>query len=132
MNFQTAVASCFSNYATLSGRARRSEYWYFVLFHLLAQAVTAVLDIVLFPHVAFGPINTIASLVLLMPSVAVSVRRLHDIGRTGWWLLLGLIPLLGQLVLLIWACQRGEAQDNRFGPPPADPAGPAIMGTRPD
>jgi uncharacterized membrane protein YhaH (DUF805 family) len=118
MNFQAAVASCFSKYATFSGRAPRSEYWYFVLFCILASIVTAILDTALFRRAGFSPLSTIASLGLVLPSLAASVRRLHDTGRSGWWVLLLFVPLVGQIILIVWYCTRGEPGPNRFGPPP--------------
>jgi uncharacterized membrane protein YhaH (DUF805 family) len=126
MNFQAAVATCFSKYATLAGRASRSEYWYFFLFYLLANAVTAILDTALFRGSGFSPLNSITALVLLAPSLAVGVRRLHDTGRSGWWMLLLLVPLIGQIVLIVWFCTRGDPQPNRFGPPPVH--GPTSSG----
>ncbi len=119
MDFQAAVATCFSKYATLTGRASRAEYWYFFLFYLLANAVSAILDAALFRSSGFSPLNSITALVLLAPSLAVGVRRLHDTGRSGWWLLLLLVPVVGQIILIVWFCTRGEPQPNRFGPPPA-------------
>jgi uncharacterized membrane protein YhaH (DUF805 family) len=88
---------------------------------VLVSVATGLLDSILFPGFESSVISLIASLALLLPTLAVSVRRLHDTGRSGWWLLVGLVPLVGALVLLIWACQRSDAE-NRFGPPPAGTA----------
>lgn len=114
MDFQTAVRTCFNKYATFSGRARRPELWWFALFNLLVQAVLGVMDAALGAEL----FNSIYSLVVLLPSLAVSARRLHDIGRSGWWLLLGLIPVIGMLVLIYWFIQPGEPAANEHGPPP--------------
>jgi uncharacterized membrane protein YhaH (DUF805 family) len=114
MNFQDAVASALRNYATFAGRARRSEFWFFFLFTLLAQAVAGIID----EAATRGVLGAVLSILLLLPSIAVGVRRLHDNGRSGWWLLLGLVPMIGWIVLLIWYCQPGEAGPNRFGPDP--------------
>jgi uncharacterized membrane protein YhaH (DUF805 family) len=120
MNFPTAIKSCLSNYAGFSGRARRSEFWYFTLFSILANLIASILDGALF-GLPGGPIGGILSLGLFLPSLAVAARRLHDTGRSGWWMLLGLIPLIGWVVLLIWYVGRGEDGPNRFG---ADPRAP--------
>lgn len=114
MDFQTAVRTCFNKYATFNGRAHRPELWWFVLFNLLASAVLAVVDSIL----GFEFFNSIYSLAVLLPSLAVGARRLHDIGRSGWWLLLGLIPVIGFLVLIYWYIQPGDPAANEFGPPP--------------
>jgi uncharacterized membrane protein YhaH (DUF805 family) len=118
MNFTQAIQSGFQNYVGFSGRAVRSEYWYWYLFFVLVAIATALIDFVLFPRVDISPVNTLAELALLLPSVAVSVRRLHDLDRTGWWLFIILIPLIGAIVLLVWFCMRGTVGPNRFGPDP--------------
>ncbi len=123
MDFVTAVKTCFGKFATFEGRAARSEYWFFTLFLVLGSLVLTTLDIVL----GIGVLSTIFSLIILIPSVAVSVRRLHDTDRSGWWYLLFFIPLIGAIVLIIWFCTRGNAGANRFGADPlaAAPALPA-------
>ena len=91
MNFAQAISSAFRNYVTFAGRASRSEYWFWVLFTIIGGIVTAILD-----HAAFSendfptPINTIFNVLCLLPSLAVGARRLHDIGKSGWWLLIAL------------------------------------------
>lgn len=114
MDFQTAVRTCFNKYATFTGRARRPELWWFALFNLLASAVLAIFDSVL----GFEFFNSIYSLVILLPSLAVGARRLHDIGRSGWWLLLSLVPVIGILVLIYWYIQPTDPAANEYGPPP--------------
>ncbi|WP_193140623.1 MULTISPECIES: DUF805 domain-containing protein [unclassified Meridianimarinicoccus] len=107
MNFQTAIQTCLSKYATFSGRATRPEFWWFVLFVILVGLGGSILDSVIFgtgPE-AGQPISAIASLALLLPYLAVGVRRLHDIGRNGWWMLLILLPLIGTLIILYWMVQ---------------------------
>lgn len=122
MNFQQAIRRVFSNYATFSGRARRAEYWWWVLFMILASLVVGILDAALFDGMGRmqdnGPLSAILSLVLLLPSLAVGARRLHDTGRSGWWLLLGFIPLIGTIILIWWFCTPGTVGPNRFGPDP--------------
>nr|WP_233579558.1 DUF805 domain-containing protein [Verrucosispora sp. FIM060022] len=120
VSFPDAIRSAFSQYATFRGRARRSEYWWFSLFLLLVGIVASVLDSAL--GVDFegsgGPVSLLVNLAVLLPSLAVAVRRLHDIDRTGWWLLLALIPIVGWIVLLVFALQNGTPGPNRFGPSP--------------
>lgn len=121
MDFVTAVKTVLGKFATFSGRARRAEYWWFALFNLLVQIATVTLDIVLFGG-EVAPFNMVATLVLLIPNLAVGVRRLHDIDRSGWWILILLLPLIGLIVLLAWATMRGTQGSNRFGPDPVDDA----------
>jgi uncharacterized membrane protein YhaH (DUF805 family) len=117
MNFGEAIASGFQNYATFTGRASRSEYWYWVLFATLVNIAANILDLGLFPDLPWSPIGNLVGLALLLPGVSVSARRLHDIDRTAWWLLLGLTGI-GMIVLIYWDCVRGTEGDNRFGPDP--------------
>jgi uncharacterized membrane protein YhaH (DUF805 family) len=120
MNFFDAIKSGFHNYVNFSGRAVRSEYWYWTLFVIVLVGVLGVVDQMLNPGArmgAFSVLNGLVSLALILPGIAVSVRRLHDIDRTGWWLLLG-FTVIGALVLIYWACQRGTSGPNRFGPDP--------------
>lgn len=107
-----------TKYATFTGRARRKEYWYFVLFYLIAMAAAAVVDAILFSTMENGPLQALVTLGLLCPSIAVGFRRFHDIDRSAWWLLIGLIPILGTIVVIYWAAQPGTKGDNRFGPDP--------------
>ena len=126
MDFMTAVRTCFSNYVGFSGRARRSEFWYFVLFTFLVGVVTTVVDRVLGTDFATGGglVNMLGSLVLILPSLAVAVRRMHDTGRSGWWLLIGFIPIVGWILLIVWYCTDTEPGDNQYGPnPKSDTAG---------
>ena len=109
MDFVQAIKSCLGQYATFSGRATRSEFWWFFLFQVLVMVAASMLGDV---------INGIASLGLLLPALAVGARRLHDIGRTGWWQLL-LLSGIGFLVLLYWWVQPGEGAGNIYGEPSA-------------
>jgi uncharacterized membrane protein YhaH (DUF805 family) len=118
LSFGEAVGTCFRKFAEFKGRARRSEYWFWHLFLVIVGVATAVADLMLFPGLAAGdvsPLNTIASLILLLPSLAVTVRRLHDTDRSGfhvfWWLL----PVIGWILLLVFLLQRGTEGPNRFG-----------------
>ena len=110
-------------YAVFSGRARRKEYWLFMLLYFIAMVVAGLFDdLVVGERVAFdstmGVFSWIVFLGLLIPSIAVSVRRLHDKNLRGWWVLLFLIPLIGTIALFILYCMRGTDGENRFG---ADP-----------
>jgi uncharacterized membrane protein YhaH (DUF805 family) len=111
MGFGEAIKSGFSNYVGFSGRAVRSEYWYWILFVIIAEIVTSIIDYAIGAQVTTG----LFGLVTFLPSLAVAIRRLHDTDRTGWWILLGLIPLIGWIILLIWYCSRGTPGPNRFG-----------------
>jgi uncharacterized membrane protein YhaH (DUF805 family) len=108
------------NYFNFEGRARRKEYWMFVLFNLIAGVVLAIVDSVLHTRTAsgIGIVGSLYSLAVLVPSIAVGARRLHDIGRSGWWQLVGLIPVLGWIVMIVWAATEGDSGSNRFGPDP--------------
>lgn len=123
MGFQDAVRTCLSKYVTFSGRASRSEFWWFMLFIFLANIVLGVVDRTLFGRTVEGDVVSILgglfSLAIFLPSLAAGVRRLHDVDKSGWWYLLILIPLLGALILIVFFfIQRGTAGPNRFG---ADP-----------
>jgi uncharacterized membrane protein YhaH (DUF805 family) len=108
MTFQESIQICFKKYADFSGRASRSEYWWFVLF-------TSIVSVVL--TLAGGEIASgIFSVATLIPSLAVGARRLHDLGKSGWFLLISLIPLIGILVLIYWFVQP-SAESNQFGEP---------------
>lgn len=118
MNFIEAIISVIFQYAVFSGRACRSEYWYWVLFVLLANFATVILDAAIFPGNELSPINAIFCLTAFVPGLAVTARRLHDIDRSGWWQLLGLVPIIGWIVLLVWAALKGDERSNRFGDNP--------------
>ncbi len=115
MDFMTAVRTCLQQkYADFGGRARRSEYWWFYLFAILASIVANIIDGVV---IGMPVLSIVLFLGLIIPGIAVSVRRMHDGGRSGWLLLIGLIPLVG-LLLLWWFIQPGTPGDNEYGPDP--------------
>ena len=120
MNFAEAIQSGFRNYVSFTGRAARSEFWFWALFALLVTIATQVLDDILFGQ-QFGLLSGVAALALFLPGLAVSVRRLHDRDKSGWFILLYFIPLVGFIILLIWYCLRGTVGPNRFGPDPVEP-----------
>jgi uncharacterized membrane protein YhaH (DUF805 family) len=121
MSFQDAIRTCLQRkYADFHGRARRSEYWFFALFTAIVGAVGGILDSIIGIRsgtYGTGPIQGILQLALLLPGLAVGVRRLHDIGRSGWWLLIGLIPFVGWIILLIFFVQDSQPA-NQYGPNP--------------
>lgn len=130
MDFMTAVRTVLGKYATFNGRARRPEFWWFVLFALAGTAVLQFVDHWLFgasdsASMAAGygyrsePLSFLFWLAILLPYIAVAVRRLHDTDRSGWWVLISLVPIIGVLVLIYFYVQRGTEGPNRFGPEPA-------------
>lgn len=127
MNFVEAVRSGFNNYANFSGRALRSEYWWWVVFVWIAGMVANLIDAAFGWRVyettvngiqqGSGPIAALVGLALLIPGLAVAVRRLHDTDRSGWWLLIGIIPIIGWIVLLYFFVISGTPGPNKYGPP---------------
>ena len=124
MNFFDSVKICFVKYTNFSDRASRSEFWLFTLFMFIISMLCTVLD----PWIAgesfweydeaFGPLSIIVSVATLIPTFSVSVRRLHDVNRSGWWLLIEL-TIIGMLFpILYWCCKKGDEVENRFGPKP--------------
>ncbi|MFZ7343963.1 DUF805 domain-containing protein [Avibacterium volantium] len=107
------------NYAQFNGRARRKEFWWFTAVDFLLYVILGLLDIVLLNN-DFG-FSGVYGLATLIPSLAVRVRRLHDTDRSGWWLLIGFIPVIGFIVLLVFACLDGTQGRNRFGEDPKNP-----------
>ena len=108
-------------YAEFSGRSRRMEYWYFVLFNIIVSIVLGVIDGLLGTSGSYagaGLLSGIYGLAVIIPTLAVTVRRLHDIDRSGWWILIALVPLLGAIVLLVFALLEGTPGDNQYGPNP--------------
>ena len=108
-------------YACFSGRARRQEYWLFFLFNLIASIIIGVIAGVLVRVTnvtAFAFLGTIYNLAVLIPGFAVFVRRMHDIGKSGWWWLIGFIPLIGIIVLIVFCCLDSQPGENQYGPNP--------------
>lgn len=126
MSFGEAIRSGFDNYANFSGRASRSAYWWWALFNFLVSLAAQILDRAL----GLGPVGAdttyglragvitgLLGLALLLPSLAVGVRRLHDTDRSGWWILIVIIPIIGWLVLIFFFVTPGTPGPNRYGPP---------------
>jgi uncharacterized membrane protein YhaH (DUF805 family) len=108
MNFFDAIRICFGKYVDFSGRAARPEYWYFVLFVFITQFILGIV---------YRPLAIAFAFAVILPHLAVGARRLHDVDRSGWWLLIGVVPIIGAIVLIIWFCQRETEGPNRFGDP---------------
>ncbi|MGW2569695.1 DUF805 domain-containing protein [Streptomyces sp. NPDC001537] len=108
-------------YAVFSGRARRKEYWNFALFVGIIYVVLLVLAVASKSSAVFALIG-VFYLGILLPSLAVGVRRLHDTGRSGWWLLFGIVPLAGPITLLVFACSDSQPGENKYGPNPKEAA----------
>ncbi len=131
MTFGESVRSCLSKYTTFSGRAPRSEFWWFSLFVPLMEIAAMIVDHLLgttfkFANPAsgahqnfpYGWCYTLVAFGLYLPGISVMVRRLHDKARSGWWFWIAFVPIIGAILLLVWFCQRGTEGDNRFGPDP--------------
>jgi len=105
----------FRNYTKFSGRATRAQYWYFVLFNLIAGFVLGIFDKMIFGQDT-SVLGGLYGLIIFLPGLAVSVRRLHDIGKSGWWFLISFVPLAGFVVLLYFMASPSEEGDNMYGP----------------
>lgn len=106
----------FERYAVFQGRADRAEYWWFFLANFIIFAILGTLAQV---STVFLVIDTVAGLTVFIPSLAVAMRRLHDTGRSGWWLLLGLIPIVGFIIVIVFLALEGDRGPNQYGPPPS-------------
>lgn len=109
MSFADAIKLCFAKYADFNGRAKRPEFWWFILFCILVSLALEMVS---------GILSGLFSLATFLPSIAVGARRLHDTNRSGWWQLLAIIPVLGWIVLIVFCAQEGEAAENQYGPVP--------------
>lgn len=120
MNYYLKVLQ---NYATFSGRSRRSEYWYFVLFNMIFAIVAVILDNVFgtaIEGVGYGPIYGLYILAVFLPGLAVSVRRLHDVGKSGWFFFIVLIPLIGAIWLIVLMATDSNTGENKYGANPKE------------
>lgn len=116
MNFSDAVKTVLTlKYADFNGRASRSEFWWYALFAIIVAVVLQFVDNVI---LGFPLLGAIFSLATLIPGIAVSIRRLHDKDKSGWWLLICLVPVVGAILLIYWYATEGTAGDNQFGAPP--------------
>jgi len=121
MNFSESISTCFRKFVSAKGRASRSEYWWFQLFLYLLSFITIFVDILIFSdnvmENAIFPINTITSLITLLPAVCVFIRRLHDVNRSGWWILIS-FTCIGIIPLLYWVIIKGTDGSNDYGDDP--------------
>ena len=126
MNFSQAVKSFWSHYATFTGRSRRSEYWFVQLFLVLTNIAVGVIDLILMDgdvdrfiaNGGGGIVGLVWILATIVPALAVLVRRLHDIGRSGWWAVTGFVPIVGAIVLLVFTVSDSAPGENKYGPSP--------------
>lgn len=117
MNFQTSIKTCFQKFSDFNGRASRSEFWYFYLFAILGYFISIFLAIQMS---FFFAIAIIFGLIIFVPALAVTARRLHDMGKSGWWQLTAYIPYVGiiaSIILLVIFCTEGEKKKNKYGKP---------------
>ena len=116
------------NYVNFQGRARRKAYWMFVLFNLIALVVLSFIEsaIGLSGQNGYGILTGLYTLAMILPLIALAVRRLHDTGRSGWWILIGLVPLIGPIVLIVFYVTDSQPGTNEYGPNPKESAPPAI------
>jgi uncharacterized membrane protein YhaH (DUF805 family) len=111
MNYYMEVLK---KYATFGGRARRAEYWMFTLINVIIAVVVAFVS----AKIGMAWLYMVYAIGVLLPSLAVGIRRLHDTGRSGWYLFIALIPLIGAIVLLVWMIQDSQPGDNQYGSNP--------------
>ncbi len=119
MNYYFAA---FRKYAVFNGRATRSEYWYFTLFNILVVGVFGLIDQVMGTFnfdASYGPLSAIYTLAMILPGLGVSIRRLHDTGRSGWWFMITIIPVVGLLVFLYFALLDSDPNPNQYGESPS-------------
>ena len=117
MSFWMSIKSVFINYTNFSGRASRSEYWYFTLFYIILGIAIEILDNAFFGYSDFGgPFNWLMTVILFLPSLSVSCRRLHDINKSGWWLLL-FLTIIGIILLFFWYVRKSDEGENKYGLP---------------
>lgn len=124
MNMTTAVKTVFSKFYTFTGRASRPEFWWYYLFIIILYIIAALIEgMVVHPLLGFEPyapeagqpLQVILTIAIFLPTLAVAIRRLHDIDRSGWWYLVGLVPIIGTLALLWWFTRPSSEGPNRFG-----------------
>jgi uncharacterized membrane protein YhaH (DUF805 family) len=122
MTFSEAVKDGFDHYTKFAGRAGRPAFWWWFLFGVLVAIGANIIDAILG---TWGVVNGLAALALLLPNFSVAIRRLHDTDHSGWWILIGLIPIIGFIVLLVFYLRQSDPGENKYGPPPAEGGVPA-------
>ena len=116
VGFAEALGLYFKNYVKFEGRSSRGAYWWAVLWLIIFGVALGVLDAIVFPSVEVSPFGSIFSLATFLPSLGLGIRRLHDLGKSGWWTLLVFLPIIGALVLIFWAAQPGRREDfQKYG-----------------
>tara|TARA_B100000029_G_C17181830_1_gene817263 strand:- start:170 stop:541 length:372 start_codon:yes stop_codon:yes gene_type:complete len=117
MDLQNSIKTCcVKKYANFNGRASRSEFWWFQLFYIIVIFVAVIFDSMYVDNSqAMGPVELISTLILLLPAISVTARRLHDVGRSGWWMLVA-ITVIGLIPLFIWYVSVGTKSKNKYGP----------------
>ncbi len=105
-----------NHYFDFNGRTRRTAFWYFVLVYVIIAIVLGIIQTIL--HFTTPILTSLLALALLLPNLGIAARRLHDTDRSGWWLLLWLIPLVGWIILIVWYCLPGTTGSNQYGPDP--------------
>ena len=120
VSFKEAVVRALTqNYCNFSGRASRSEYWWFYLFTCIVSWVVSIVVSLFSSELSIMYIaSMVVGLAFLLPSLGIAVRRLHDIGKSGWWIFISLIPLIGAIILLVWWCKDSQMEPNEYGPVP--------------
>ena len=116
IGFFEAIKKAFKNYINFNGRSRRSEYWWFVLFNLIIQIIIIILANLITKNLMF--LSYIYSLIIFLPGLGLAIRRLHDIGKSGWYILIVLIPIVGVFILLYFYCLYSENKSNEYGESP--------------
>lgn len=114
MGFMESIKTVFSKYAVFKGRARRSEYWWFVLFCFIVTAILSAIGSYIFGD-GDNYLVTAFDVAVFLPSLGVGMRRMHDIGKSGWWILIGLIPIVGLIIMIVWCARDGEPGSNQYG-----------------
>jgi uncharacterized membrane protein YhaH (DUF805 family) len=127
MSFGDAVKTCFTKYVDFKGRAARPEYWWFFLSYVIVYIVA----LIVFGALKAPVVAYIVILAYVLPLLSAAVRRLHDTGRSGWWYFIGLIPLVGPIILIVFLASAGNPGGNAYGPPPGGPSLPSMGGTVP-
>ena len=129
-NGGVAMFRAYKRYTDFQGRSGRKEFWLFTLWLFIGGCATAFVDLTAFGWESeFTPLAGLFCLASFIPSLSVHFRRLHDINRTAWWILIGLIPIIGTIVLIVFGCTKGDPGDNRFGPPDSGEAATKPVGT---
>ncbi len=118
MSFSEAVKSGFDHYVKFDGRASRPAFWWWFLFTILVAIALQVMDGIIFNESML--LTIVVWLGLILPNLSVSIRRLHDTDRSGWWVLIAFVPIIGFIVLLVFYLQKSDPGDNRYGPPMAE------------